>query len=53
MTSCNVINGIVHIDPSKHYDVQFEDLQSSHYICPDIQLETDVLIGLHMPQAGA
>ena len=46
VTSCNVINGIVHIDPSKHYDVQFEDLQSSHYICPDIQLETDVLIGL-------
>ncbi|MBQ3960547.1 MAG: hypothetical protein II683_02020, partial [Muribaculaceae bacterium] len=24
----------------------FEDLQSSHYLCPDIQLETDVLIGL-------
>lgn len=46
VTSCNVINGIVHIDPTKHYDVQFEDLQSSHNICPDIQLETDVLIGL-------
>ena len=46
LTSCNVINGIVHIDPSKHYDVQFEDLQSSHFMCPDIQLETDVLIGL-------
>jgi heat shock protein HslJ len=46
VTSCNVINGIVHIDPTKHYDVQFEDLQSSHYLCPDIQLETDVLIGL-------
>lgn len=46
VTSCNVINGIVHIDPTKHYDVQFEDLQSSHFLCPDIQLETDVLIGL-------
>lgn len=46
VTSCNVINGIVHIDPMKHYDVQFEDLQSSHSLCPDIQLETDVLIAL-------
>ncbi len=46
LTKCNVINGVVTIDPRKDIDVQFEDLKSSHNMCEDIDTETMLLICL-------
>ena len=46
LTKCNIINGIVNINPRKEFDVQFEDLNSSHHQCDDIDTETQMLINL-------
>lgn len=46
LTQCNIINGIVRIDPRKEQDVQFEDLKSSHNGCDGIDDETQLLINL-------
>lgn len=46
LTKCNIINGIVHIDPRKEQDVQFEDLKSAHQGCDGIDDETQLLINL-------
>ena len=43
---CNIINGIVTIDPNKDLAVQFEDLKSSHNVCPNIETETKVLTNI-------
>ena len=45
-SGCNIINGIVTIDPNKDLAVQFEDLKSSHNVCPNIETETKVLLAL-------
>lgn len=46
LTKCNIINGIVKIDPRKEFDVEFEDLKSSHNQCDDINTETQMLINM-------
>ncbi len=46
LTKCNIINGIVKIDPIKEFDVEFEDLKSTHHMCDDIRTETQMLICL-------
>lgn len=46
LTKCNVINGFVKIDPRKEFDIEFEDLKSSHNMCDDINTETQMLINL-------
>ncbi len=46
LTKCNIINGILKIDPRKEFDVEFEDLKSSHNECDDINTETQMLINL-------
>lgn len=45
-TRCNIINGLVHIDPAKENDVQFEDLKYYHNQCADTEKETQLLIKL-------
>ncbi len=46
LTKCNIINGVVTVDPSQEMDVEFEDLKSSHNQCDDIDTETQMLINL-------
>lgn len=49
-TGCNIINGIVTLDPSKDFAVQFEDLQSSGNKCENIDSETDMLLALEQTE---
>lgn len=46
LTKCNIIRGLVHIDPTKENDVQFEDLKYYHNKCSDTEKETQLLIKL-------
>lgn len=46
LTKCNIIRGMVHIDPTKENDVQFEDLKYYHNKCADTEKETQLLIKL-------
>lgn len=45
-TGCNIINGIVTLDPSKDFAIQFEDLHSWGNDCENIESETNVLLAL-------
>lgn len=49
-TGCNIINGIITIDPSKDFAIQFEDLHSSGNRCEDIGIETAVLVALEQTE---
>lgn len=49
-TGCNIINGIITIDPSKDLAIQFEDLHSSGNACDDIAVETAVLVALEQTE---
>ena len=46
LTKCNIINGVVRIGYRNGFDIQFEDLKSSHYQCDDIDTETQMLVNL-------
>lgn len=50
-TGCNIINGIITIDPEKDFAIQFEDLHSSGNDCDNIDNETAVLIALEQTEA--
>lgn len=50
-TGCNLINGIITIDPAKDLAIQFEDLKSSHNQCPQIDTETELLIALEQTES--
>ena len=45
-SGCNIINGVISVDPSKDFAVQFEDLKSTNNACPNIETETKVLLAL-------
>ena len=45
-TGCNIINGIITLDPTKDMAIQFEDLRSTEYDCEDIDYETELLLAL-------
>lgn len=45
-SGCNIINGVITIDPFKEFAIEYEDLISSHYQCPNIDTETRLLIAL-------
>ena len=45
-SGCNIINGVITIDPMKEYAIEYEDLKSSHNQCPNIDTETRLLIAL-------
>ena len=45
-TGCNIINGIITLDPAKDMAIQFEDLHSTENDCEDIDYETALLLAL-------
>ena len=45
-TGCNIINGIITLDPTKDMAIQFEDLHSTENDCEDIDYETALLLAL-------
>lgn len=49
-SGCNIINGVITIDPFKEYAIEYEDLKSSHHQCPNIDTETRLLIALEEAQ---
>ena len=50
-TSCNIINGIITLDPTKDMAIQFEDLRSSEHQCEDIDNETALLLALESTES--
>lgn len=45
-SGCNIINGVITIDKTKENAIEFEDLVSPHNQCPNLAVETRVLIAL-------
>lgn len=45
-TGCNIINGIITLDPEKDMAIQFEDLRSTDHDCETIDRETALLLAL-------
>ena len=45
-TGCNIINGIISLDPTKDMAIQFEDLHSDDHDCETIDNETALLLAL-------
>ena len=50
-TGCNIINGIITLDPSKDMAIQFEDLRSTDHECETIDNETDLLLALESTES--
>ena len=50
-TGCNIINGIITLDPTKDMAIQFEDLHSTEHDCENIDLETDLLLALETTES--
>jgi heat shock protein HslJ len=45
-SGCNIINGIITLDPTKDMAIQFEDLVSDEHDCEEIEYETALLLAL-------
>ncbi len=50
-TGCNIINGIITLDPTKDMAIQFEDLHSTEHDCEDIDYETALLLALETTES--
>ena len=50
-TGCNIINGIITLDPTKDMAIQFEDLCSDDHDCEDIDYETALLLALESTES--
>ena len=50
-TGCNIINGIITLDPTKDMAIQFEDLHSSDHACEEIDNETALLLALESTES--
>jgi heat shock protein HslJ len=50
-TGCNIINGIITLDPAKDMAIQFEDLRSSENECEQIENETALLLALESTES--
>ncbi|MBR6946780.1 MAG: META domain-containing protein, partial [Muribaculaceae bacterium] len=50
-TGCNIINGIITLDPTKDMAIQFEDLRSSENECEQIENETALLLALESTES--
>ena len=50
-TGCNIINGIITLDPTKDMAIQFEDLRSDEHDCEEIDFETDLLLALECTES--
>lgn len=49
-SGCNIINGTLFIDPNKDWGVEFQELVSTRMMCPDIHIETALLVALEETQ---
>ncbi len=45
-SGCNIINGTLYINPEEDWGVEFQQLVSTRKMCPDIQIETALLVAL-------
>lgn len=45
-SGCNIINGSVGVDPKKENAVQFLQIVSTRKMCPDMKVETSLLVAL-------
>ena len=50
-TGCNIINGVITLDPTKDMAIQFEDLQSGEHDCEAIDYETALLLALERTES--
>ena len=50
-SGCNIINGIITLDPEKDMAIQFEDLHSTEYNCETIDYETALLLALERTES--
>ena len=50
-TGCNIINGVITLDPSKDMAIQFEDLVSGERQCENIDHETALLLALERTES--
>ena len=50
-TGCNIINGIITLDPTKDMAIQFEDLHSTENDCEEIEYETSLLLALERTES--
>ena len=50
-TGCNIINGIITLDPAKDMAIQFEDLRSDDHDCEEIDYETALLLALESTES--
>ena len=50
-TGCNIINGIITLDPTKDMAIQFEDMHSSENECEQIDYETALLLALETTES--
>ena len=50
-SGCNIINGIITLDPTKDLAIQFEDLHSTENDCEDIDNETALLLALERSES--
>ena len=50
-TGCNIINGIITLDPTKDMAIQFEDLVSGEHDCEAIDYETALLLALERTES--
>ena len=50
-TGCNIINGVITLDPSKDMAIQFEDLHSAEHGCETIDSETSLLLALEKTES--
>lgn len=49
-SGCNLFNGTLFIDPDKDWAVEFQELVSTRKMCPDINIETALLVALEETQ---
>lgn len=49
-SGCNIINGRLFIDPNIDWGVEFQELISTLRMCPDIHIETALLVALEETQ---
>lgn len=49
-SGCNIINGTLFIDPNVDWGVEFQQLISTRRMCPDIHIETALLVALEETQ---
>ena len=45
-SGCNIVNGTLYIDPDKDWAIQFQSLVSTRKMCPNMSVETALLVAL-------